>query len=133
MPSDKLVFVDTSVWIDYFLQKSSVLGQTMDALLENAQIATAAVILAELIQGARGTKEVEKLKEYFKPLVWIPASDSHWREAGELSFQLRRLGKKVNLTDCYIASLTSGASAEFFTLDKHFEWIASVDGCTLYR
>lgn len=133
MPSDKLVFVDTSVWIDYFLQKDIVLSRTMDALLENAQVATAAVILAELIQGARGTKEIEKLKEYFKPLAWVSASDSHWQEAGELSFQLRQSGKKVNLTDCYIASLASSASAGIFTLDKHFGWIASAGRCKLYR
>lgn len=131
MPKDNLVLIDTSVWIDYFLQKNSELEQRMDMLLENAQVATAAIIEAELIQGSRGEREIKKLKEYFVPLHHIESKDEHWLEAGHLSLKLRQAGKRVNLTDCYIAALAKSASARIFSLDKHFIWIKDVQGCDL--
>ncbi|OGQ06297.1 MAG: hypothetical protein A3F82_03440 [Deltaproteobacteria bacterium RIFCSPLOWO2_12_FULL_44_12] len=131
MPKDNLVLIDTSVWIDYFLKKNIELEQTVDTLLDNAQVATAAIIQAELVQGSRGEKEVKKLKEYFKPLYWIQGNDTHWQEAGELSLRLRQTGKKINLTDCYIASLAKSSSANVFSLDKHFIWIEKIGGCSL--
>lgn len=133
MPRDNPVFVDTSVWIDYFLRKNIVLEQTLDALLENGQVATAAVIMAELIQGARGAKDTEKLKAYLKPLHWISSGDEHWEEAGKISNKLRQSGKRINLTDCYIAALADSAQSEVYTLDKHFTWIAQIGGCKIYN
>lgn len=133
MPNDNLVLVDTSVWIDYFLRKSSVLEKVLDSLLDKAQAATAAIILAELTQGARGKKEIEKIKDHFKPLHWIQSNDDHWQAAGELSLQLRQTGRQINLTDCYIAGLAQSASATIFSLDKHFSWIAKIRGCTLFE
>lgn len=133
MPKDNLVLIDTSVWIDYFLKKNALLEQTLDLLLDNAQVATAAIIVAELTQGARDKKEIEKIKGHFKPLHWLPGTDRHWEMAGELSLQLRQTGKKINLTDCYIASLAKSASANLFSLDKHFTWIAKIEGCALFQ
>jgi len=132
MPKDNLVLIDTSVWIEYFLKKNVELEQTVDTLLDNVQIATAAIIQAELIQGSRSEKEVKYLKEYFKPLHWIESSDIHWQEAGELSLKLRQSGKRINLTDCYIASLAKSASASIFSLDKHFIWIVKIGGYSLF-
>lgn len=131
MPKDNLVLIDTSIWIDYFLQKNVDLERTVDGLLENAVVAMAAIIQAELIQGARGEKETKKLKEYFKPLYWIQGLDTHWHEAGELSAKLRKSGRTVNLTDCYIASLAKSANASILSLDKHFSWIAKAEGCKI--
>lgn len=133
MPNDNLVLVDTSIWIDYFLRRNVLLERTLDFLLDNTQVATAAIILAELIQGARGQKEIEKIKKHFKPLHWIQSTDHHWEVAGELSFQLRQTGKQVNLTDCYIAGLAKSSSASLFSLDKHFSWISKINGCTLFE
>lgn len=133
MPKDNLVLVDTSVWIDYFLQRNSRLEKTMDLLLENSQVATAAIILAELTCGAKTEQEIRKLKEHLRPLQWIQSSDAHWQRAGELSFRLRQKGKTVNLSDCYIASLAHTGQATIFSLDKHFAWIAEIEGDELFE
>ncbi|MBI5299448.1 MAG: PIN domain-containing protein [Deltaproteobacteria bacterium] len=133
MPKDNFVLIDTSVWIDYFLRRDSELEQKVDSLLDSAQIAMTAVVQAELIQGSRSEKEVQKLKEYFKPLFWIQGNDTHWLKAGEMSLKLRQTGKTINLTDCYIAVLAQSASASVFSLDKHFVWIAKIGGCSLFE
>ncbi|MEW6380800.1 MAG: PIN domain-containing protein [bacterium] len=53
-----LVLVDTSVWIDYFRKKDPSLSQ-VDNLMEEGRIGTCRLVIAELLQGARGSKEIE--------------------------------------------------------------------------
>lgn len=132
MPNDEPVLIDTSVWIEYLSKKNSSLLESVDQLLDNARVACATIILAELIQGAKTEKEVKQLKAFFQPLSWIQSNDEHWMKAGELSFRLKRSGKTVNLTDCYIASLAESSSALVFTLDKDFQWITQLKGCRLF-
>lgn len=133
MPKGKLVLIDTSVWIDYFSGKNTDITTIVDDLLSNTQVATAGVILAELTQGARSTSESQSIHTHFQPLHWISSTDAHWETAGQLSWKLRKNGKSVNLTDCYIASLAESASASVYTLDKHFTWISDIRGCKLLR
>ncbi len=108
------------------------MGQAVDSLLENGRVATAALVLAELAQGARSEKEISQLRKYLQPLYWIEGLDRHWEEAGELSFRMRQKGKTVNLTDCYLARLAAGSEATIFSLDKHFRWIADLENCPLF-
>lgn len=133
MPKGDLVLIDTSVWIDYFSEKGKVLVETVDHLLRQAQVATAAIIMAELTQGIKSAAEGRKLKTHFKPLQWISGTDKHWELAGELSWELRHSGRTVNLTDCYIASVASSAGASIYSLDKHFQWISEKGGCRLFE
>lgn len=132
MPKGNLVLIDTSVWIDYFLGKNNKITEVMDELLSNTRVATAGIILAELAQGARTNHESQAIHSHFQPLHWIASTDSHWETAGQLSWKVRKAGKTVNLTDCYIASLAESAGASVYTLDKHFVWIADVRGCKLF-
>lgn len=131
MPKGKLVLIDTSVWIDYFSGKNSAITDVVDDLLSDTRVATAGVILAELTQGARTIHESQSIHSHFQPLHWISSTDAHWEVAGQLSWKLRKSGKTVNLTDCYIASLAESASASIYTLDKHFTWISDARGCKL--
>lgn len=133
MRSGDVVFVDTSIWIDYFSQKDSALEYTMDLLLENAQVGTAAIIKAELIQGAHGPQEIKHLNHYFQCLTYVESQDQDWQFAGELSFRMRKRGKSVNLTDCYIAHLATKASMPIYSRDKHFAWIAKEGACELFN
>lgn len=133
MPNADLVLIDTSVWIDYFTHRNPSVERSVDHLIADGRIATAGIILAELNQGARTEREMKQIHECLKPVVWIKSDDQHWVEAGELSFELRKVGKGVNLTDCYIASLARRAKACIFSLDKHFTFIAALKGCSLFE
>lgn len=132
MPSDNLVLIDTSVWIDYLSKKENKLDGTVDQLLENSRIACASLILAELVQGAKTEKETGQIKEFFSPLYWIESNDSHWDKAGEISFRLKKRGKTVSLTDCFIAALAKSDEAKILTHDKDFQSIAEINECELF-
>ena len=51
-------------------------------------------------------------------------------QAGILSFQLRKAGKSIGLSDCYIGSLVKENDATSYTLDRHFKEIHSHVGIT---
>ena len=133
MPNDNLVLVDTSIWIAYLRNTQQRLTDTVDFLLTNGRVASAAIILAELAHGAHTDRETHRMQEYFRPLHWIASMDAHWETAGKLASRLRRNGKSVNLTDCYIAALAASADATIYSLDKHFGWIADTGGCKLFQ
>lgn len=57
-----MIFVDSSVWIDYFNGKSTSETETLDALLGVEPIATGDLILAEVLQGFRKDKDYKTAK-----------------------------------------------------------------------
>lgn len=92
--------------------------------MERKNILITGIVLAELIQGAGGLKEVDVLKGLAEVLPVLEEKPDTWRRAGVLSYELRRKGKTVGLSDCYIAVLAVDYGAELLTLDRHFEVIA---------
>lgn len=55
------------------------------------------------MQGAKSEKELAVLRDFVHVFPFLAESQKNWHEAGELSFKLRRKGKTVGLSDCYIA------------------------------
>jgi len=53
-----------------------------------------------------------------------------WQD-GILSFQFRKPGKSIGLSDCYIGSLVKENDATSYTLYRHFKEIHSHVGITL--
>lgn len=118
------VLVDTSAWIDYFKQTSKKTGQIIDDLLSNGQACLADIIIAELIQGAKSVKEITAIKEMSAALNVLKQSEETWEKAGRLSYDLKRKGTTVNLTDCYIAIMAAENQCGLLTYDKHFKIVA---------
>ncbi|MEW6103464.1 MAG: PIN domain-containing protein [bacterium] len=78
--------IDTSVWIEYFKEKESKRGDEVKRLLEENRIVITGSIMAELLQGAREEKDLEKLKEAIISLPFLKEETSIWEEVGRLSF-----------------------------------------------
>ncbi len=117
------VIIDTSVWIDYFQKVNSDFSNQVDKLLTQANIYVPKIIIAELIQGAHSEKEVALIKEFLDAFRIIGEEEDTWFKAGRLSYTLKKKGKTVNLTDCYISIIAKEQSCAILTLDKHFKEI----------
>lgn len=87
------------------------------------------LVLAEVLQGARD-EDFQKLADLMTALPFLPADQDTWARAGELSFQLRRLGRLTPLTDLLIAAVALEGGHQVFTLDDHFQY---VPGLRLYE
>ncbi len=126
------VLIDTSAWIAYF-QGQSLLKflERIDELLLNSKIYIPKIVIAELIQGAHSEKELTIIKEFLEAFYIIGESEETWFKAGRLSFTLKKKGKTVNLTDCYIAIIAREHDCAVLTLDKHFMEIQKEEGIRL--
>ena len=127
---DEMVIVDTSCWIEYFNRPESKEGKVVKTLLEEDRVVIAGVIIAELLQGAREEKEFQTLKESLITLPFLQERPQSWEEVGRLSFEMRKKGLTVPLTDCLIAVLAKEEDYSIFTLDSHF---ISLPNIKLYR
>lgn len=117
--------VDTSAWIEFFRKKEPCHAIVAN-LMADRKICCVGIVLAELVQGVKTDAELDVLRDFVHVFDFLPESADCWREAGELSRVLRRKGKTVGLSDCYIAVVASANKARVLTLDKHFEVLQSV-------
>jgi len=119
--SGKRVLIDTSVWINFFRDKSPTFSQKVDEFLAKNEIYVPTIVVAELIQGSKSDREVMAIKEFLEAFHIIDQKEDTWIKAGELSNQLKRKGKRVNLADCYISIIAKENGCQIFTLDDHFK------------
>lgn len=117
---DRIVFIDTSAWIEYLKKTSHAITKEVESALAIDTASTCWVVLAELMQGAKSDKEVELIKDLPSVAKILKEAESTWRDAGILSNKLRRQGKNMPLIDCYLAVLAKHYNARILTLDKHF-------------
>ena len=113
------VLVDTSAWIDYFRKKEPAHGVVSGLMSEN-RICCVGIVLAELMQGAKSEKELDVIKDFVHVFEFLPENIQLWKQAGELSFSLRRSGAGIGLADCFIATITAHYGVSLYTFDKDF-------------
>lgn len=119
----KRVLIDTSIWIDYFKNKSSKISEKLDRILVSDEIYIPKIVIAELIQGAKSEKEISIIEDFIDTFNIIDQKEDSWIKAGRLSYNLKKEGSAVNLIDCYIAVIAQEHNCQIFTIDKHFKEI----------
>jgi len=140
---NKRVLADTSIWVEYFNRAKSehaqrlgefleievvyVAGIVLAELLEIEGVCVTGIILAELLQGAKTNAEFELLRKNLKVLPLLKESEKTWEKVGKLSFELRRKGTVIPLTDCLIAVLAQENNCQIFTLDNHFTYVPQLE------
>jgi len=117
------VLVDTSVWIDYF--RDGKCSGKLDLLIDENLVVTNDAILAELLPYLKlknQNKVIGLLLEISKNELNI-----NWEQI--IDFQTRCLKNGINgigIPDLIIAQNAIQNDCEIFTLDNHFEKIASI-------
>ncbi|RZD17521.1 MAG: PIN domain nuclease [Candidatus Acididesulfobacter diazotrophicus] len=118
---DERILIDTSAWIDYFKGQNGQTMNLMDVVLSKNDIYVPKVVIAELLQGCKSEKETSFIEGFLDTFFIIDNSPDTWIKAGRLSFLMKRHGKTVNLTDCYISVIAQENNCIILTLDKHFK------------
>ena len=117
------ILVDTSIWIDYLKNKSSRIAEKVDGMLTKDEVYVPRIVIAELIQGAKSEREVSVIEEFVAAFNIIDQGEDTWVKAGKLAFTLKKKGRNINLSDCYIAVIAQEQDCHIFTLDVHFKEI----------
>ena len=125
-----MVLVDSSVWINYLREPTSLLGLELQTLIDRNQVIMVGVVFAEVLQGARGEAEYAQLAPHLDRVPYVEADKGTWMSAGAISMHLRAGGQATPLTDLVIAALALEGGHQVFSLDGHFR---RIPGLRLYE
>lgn len=124
MKTEKII-VDTSVWIEYFkdaLHDSKFIEEG----LNKGFVYIAGPIVSELLQVVKTKEEHLMLSQTINAIPFLDCTYDDWTNAGSISFNLRKRGIIVPLTDIIIASVAIRNNAKICTFDQHFNQIPDV-------
>lgn len=123
-----MVLVDTSIWIDWLRGRHSPQVRYLGRLLEEETVPLAAMVLQEILQGARGPEELAKLQAFFGHLtLWLPDADT-FSGAAELYARCRWAGITPRSShDCLIAQMAIERRAVLMQDDEDFRRIRQVE------
>lgn len=110
------VVFDTSIWIEYLRGNPDVF-LTCQELLEDNRVFGLELIFAELLQSAKGKREVETIIQLAN---LIPSLDEpyHIIESGLLSKKENLVNQGVGLIDAVIFHAVAKNELKLWTLDK---------------
>ncbi|MCH9027762.1 MAG: PIN domain nuclease [Proteobacteria bacterium] len=117
-----MIFVDSSVWIDYFNGKTSPEVDRLDSLLGTEPISTGDLILAEVLQGFRSDKDYKTAKKLLGSLTIFNVLDTNIAIKSADNFRLlRKKGITVRKTvDTIIATFCIQNKLALLHADKDF-------------
>jgi len=118
------VLVDTSAWIDFFRRADGNVGDIVADPTERDRAILTGPVIAEILRGVRGSKEVGRLKTLLGSLPYVEVQRSDLEVAGKNLCELRSRGLTLALTDAVIATVALRCGLSILTLDKDFEHLS---------
>ncbi len=120
--------IDTSVWIALLRGHDTAATRLLRRWLLRGVTCIAPVILQELLQGARGEKELIRLETHFGELPMLEATKKAHAAAGALYARLRWQGVTVRSPhDCLITAVAVEHDVPLLTLDRDFRAIVAIE------
>lgn len=126
-----MIFVDTSVWIQYFRVKDSKIVENLHQLLESDRVALSVMVWLELLSGAT-QNELPRLKRVLSALPrYLPSEETwirieRWVEAG------LKKGQRFSATDLLIGSIVVDQNAKLWSLDLDYKRMEKLGFLELY-
>ncbi len=128
------VLVDSSIWIDFFGSLSLPDSIIVDELLAHGLVCTTGLIKAEVLPGARTTREFRQLKDFFEALPLVPEGEAFWEDAIRYQYLLKRRGVyRIGIPDLMIATLALRNDKLIYTKDADFPRMAKYLPLQLYN
>jgi len=130
-----MVFVNTTVWIDFFAARSSGHVVALENLIINREdICTCGIVLTEVLQGIKKDSEFKKTRDLFNNLLFLPMPYPVFLKAAEIYRNLHRIGITIRKSvDCMIASVAIENDIPLLHNDKDFAAIEKHCGLKRYK
>lgn len=123
MMKDDLVLADTTVWVHYLRGSSPEVKDRLVPLILENRLATADIIIMELLRGANSKKSFQILHDDLVALPRLVMDASTWDLAWKSGYQLRKTGVNVPLADILIAANAVQHGCLLLHSDKHFSML----------
>lgn len=102
------------------------MAEQVAVLIESDQAMLCGVVVAELLQGAKGKREAAQIEYLIERLPRLPTREEDWEEAGSVLNGLRRRGITMPLSDALIAIIAKRCNVEILTADQQFKHLPVV-------
>lgn len=123
------VVVDTNVWIDFFKGRKVT---ALEDALKQGSVALPPLVLAELISGAKRSKDRAALTELFKDLPLHETPFDHWVRVGDLRRHCIEAGLSVSTPDAHVAQCAIDRDALLLSRDDIFARISKFSALRLH-
>ncbi|MEW6456039.1 MAG: PIN domain-containing protein [Acidobacteriota bacterium] len=127
----KKILVDSSIWIDFFKYKKSKPGDILQNLLEEENVATTGIIVAEILYGIKNAQEKKLVKDYLLALPFFESTREIWISTGDLAQKLSSQGLNIPISDILISTISIHYNGYIFTSDNHFKSIPGIKSGSL--
>jgi len=123
-----MILIDSSPWIDLLAGNVTAEARLLEGWLRAGRpVATAGVILQEVLQGTRTDRELNLLRARLGRLPFLRADKETHVEAARLFRKARARGAVVPAADALIAATAIVHGVELLTTDvRHFRALARV-------
>lgn len=120
-----MIFVDSSVWIDYFNGFDSPQKITLaDCLREGETIYITGIVVSEILSGIKDKKKFDEVKDALSELPLVQPEFKSYVKAAEIYKDLRRKGLTIrSIIDCLIAALVMENDLTLLQKDRDFRHI----------
>lgn len=95
--------------------------QQFASFLEDWEFATCGMIVLEVCRGLREPAILQRYRERFGVMIYVPTTNSIWERATHLAWSLDRRGKTLPAQDLIIAACALHSGATVLTHDAHFQ------------
>ena len=122
-----MLFVDTSVWIDFLKDEDTKEVVYLANSLEEETILFTGMVLQELLQGINSARKRKLLEESFDPFVEIFPSRCTYKLAAEIFRKSRENGHQIRSSvDCLFAACCIEQKASILENDRDYTFIAEI-------
>lgn len=115
------VVVDTSTWIDFF---AGIPVPSLEAALADGSVVLSPIVVAELISGARRTRDRAAIADLMARLALHETPLAHWVNVGELRRRCRAFGLTVSIPDAHVAQCALDREGILLSRDAVFARMA---------
>jgi predicted nucleic acid-binding protein len=120
------VFIDSSVWIDFFSPSPGGTASVLAELLETDRAVIGKIVSAEILPFVRSEGERKQIEAVFTEIATLPFEGDDWDMLIGFSRRLFKNGVIPAVPDLLVATLCVQHSALLLTLDRHFESFTKV-------
>jgi len=121
-----MMIADSDVLID-FLRGKGAAAKRIQLELETGRLATTVLSVFELLGGARGNREEERVETLLDALTILPLDAVAARQAAEIRRDLEKTGRKIATADSLIAGICMSQRGVLLTRNRsHFERITGL-------
>ncbi len=115
------VLVDSSIWIDLFRRPDAPVSLVLDHLLSQRLVCTTGLVKAEVVPGARSSRDFRRLRSLFDALPQAPEREGFWAHLVRFRYRLQTKGVLgIGIPDLIVATVAIQNRKLVFTTDEDF-------------